>query len=58
LLAADLLDELFLTVHPVTTAEAGAPRIVEGPDGSTTAFELIELSREGDELFTRFRPRR
>ncbi len=58
LLAAGLLDELFLTIHPVTTSEPGAPRIVEGPDGSITEFELTELSREGDELFTRFRPRR
>ena len=58
LIAADLLDELFLTLHPVITGEADAPRIVEGPEGSITAFELVELSREGDELFTRYRPRR
>jgi riboflavin biosynthesis pyrimidine reductase len=58
LLQADLLDELFLTVHPVITGEADAPRIVEGPGGAITEFELIEVSREGDELFTRFRPRR
>ncbi|MFM8518870.1 MAG: dihydrofolate reductase family protein [Solirubrobacterales bacterium] len=54
----ELLDELFLTIHPVITGEAGAPRIVEGPVGAMTSFELVELSREGDELFTRFRPRR
>ena len=53
-----LLDELFLTVHPVITGEPDAPRIVEGPIGSMTSFELVELSREGDELFTRYRPRR
>lgn len=58
LIAADLLDDLFLTLHPVITGEPDAPRIVEGPGGSITAFELVELSREGDELFTRFRPRR
>ena len=58
LIAAELLDELFLTLHPVITGETGAPRIVEGPEGSITAFELVEVSREGDELFTRFRPRR
>ena len=54
----DLLDELFLTVHPVITGEADAPRIVEGPVGARNSFELVELSREGDELFTRYRPRR
>lgn len=54
----DLLDELFLTIHPVITGEADAPRIVEGPVGAMTSFELVELSREGDELFTRFHPRR
>ena len=58
LIAAGLIDELFLTLHPVITGEADAPRIVEGPEGSIEAFELVELSREGDELFTRFRPRR
>ena len=58
LLDADLLDELFLTIHPVTTDEPDAPRIVEGGVGAITAFELVEVSREGDELFTRYRPRR
>ena len=58
LLDAGMLDELFLTIHPVITGEPDAPRIVEGPVGAPMAFELIELSREGDELFTRFRPRR
>lgn len=54
----NLLDELFLTVHPVITGEADAPRIVEGPVGEMASFELVELSREGNELFTRYRPRR
>lgn len=58
LIDRNLLDELFLTIHPVISGEADAPRIVEGPVGAMASFDLVELSREGNELFTRYRPRR
>lgn len=55
LLAAGLVDELFLTLAPLATGEETAPRIVEG--GSLPAplrFKPRWVVRSGDELFLRY----
>jgi riboflavin biosynthesis pyrimidine reductase len=55
LLAAGLVDELFLTVAPLVTADDGEPPIVTGgalhPPG---ALALRWVLRHGDELFLRY----
>jgi riboflavin biosynthesis pyrimidine reductase len=55
LLEADVLDELFLTVAPLVTADAGEPSIIgpgrlEPPAGLTLRWVL----RHGEELFLRY----
>lgn len=56
LLEADCVDELFLTVTPVTTG-GDPPRIVEGAATRIREFELVgALESEGD-LLTRYRRR-
>lgn len=55
LLAADLVDELWLTVCPVLLGGAAAPTLVDGP--GLTAIKrarLLELRRVEDELFLRY----
>jgi riboflavin biosynthesis pyrimidine reductase len=55
LLAAGLLDELFLTVAPLLTADGSEPCIV-GPGGLDPPAELALrwVLRHGDELFLRY----
>jgi riboflavin-specific deaminase-like protein len=58
LLAADVVDELFLTLAPLLAGNAAAPRIVEGDD----LPELLGLALEwvlhhDDELYLRYRIR-
>lgn len=58
LISADLLDELFLTMTPIITAEPDAPRVVEGLSGGPVEFDLVDLLTADGDLFTRYRPRR
>lgn len=52
LLAADLVDELWLTVCPVLLGGASAPTLVDGPGlPLPRRARLREVRREGDELF-------
>jgi riboflavin biosynthesis pyrimidine reductase len=55
LIAAGLLDELFLTVAPLITADSAEPTIVSGaPLDPPTALVLRWVLRHGDELFLRY----
>ena len=59
LLAADLVDELFLTLSPLLTGNAGAPRIVEGDDLPAHARLALEwVLHHDDELYLRYGIRR
>jgi riboflavin biosynthesis pyrimidine reductase len=53
-----LLDELFLTLTPIVTGEADAPRVVEGMSEGPREFELVDVLTADGDLFTRYRPRR
>jgi riboflavin biosynthesis pyrimidine reductase len=56
LLAAGVVDELFLTLSPLLTGNADAPRIVEGEDlPDPLALQLAWVLRHGDELYLRYR---
>ena len=58
LLAAGVVDELFLTVAPLLAGIADAPRIVEGEDlSSPIDMELVWTLRHEDELYLRYRIR-
>jgi riboflavin biosynthesis pyrimidine reductase len=58
LLAAGLVDELFLTLTPILAGNAIAPRIVEGEDlGAPAALALEWVLRHDDELYLRYRIR-
>ena len=55
LLAAGLVDELFLTVAPLLTADDREPAIVTGaPLDPPAALALRWVLRHGDELFLRY----
>ncbi|MFC4950208.1 pyrimidine reductase family protein [Pseudonocardia sp. GCM10023141] len=55
LVAADAVDELCLTVSPLL-AGAGAPRIVDGPDGAIARkMELVTALHEDGVLLLRYR---
>jgi riboflavin-specific deaminase-like protein len=55
LLAADLVDEVFLTVAPIALGGA-APRIATGrDDGAVRAFALVSLHEHASELLLRYR---
>jgi riboflavin biosynthesis pyrimidine reductase len=55
LLAADLVDELFLTVSPLLTGNNDAPRIVEGDDLPNPArLRLAWVLNHDDELYLRY----
>ncbi len=55
LLGAGLVDELFLTVGPLISADEGAPGIVAGPALDPPArLEIRWVLRHGDELFLRY----
>lgn len=53
LTAADLLDEIALTVSPLVVG-GGAPRIVVGDDGPTRRFRLRGLLVDDDVVFTHY----
>jgi riboflavin-specific deaminase-like protein len=56
LLAAGVVDELFLTLAPMLAGTADAPRIVEGEDlPEPLTMQLAWVLRHGDELFLRYR---
>jgi len=58
LLAAGVVDELFLTVAPLLAGIADAPRIVEGEDlAAPIDMELVWTLRHEDELYLRYRIR-
>lgn len=57
LVAADLVDELFVTRGPLLAGGAG-PGLLSGLPEGAIALELAWLLREGDELFARYRVRR
>jgi riboflavin-specific deaminase-like protein len=55
LLAAGLVDELFLTITPLLAGNAVAPRIVEGRDlEAPVALALEWVLRHDDELYLRY----
>jgi len=59
LLAASLVDELFLTISPLLAGRGGAhrPGLVEGVEllpGEQTPATLLSLRRDGDHLFLRY----
>ena len=55
LLAADLVDEVWLTLCPVLLGGARAPTLVDGPGLSAPRpAKLLELRRVDDELFLRY----
>ena len=56
LLAADLVDELFLTLHPKLLGGAAALTIVAGRELVEPAeLELVSLAEGGGELYSRWR---
>jgi riboflavin biosynthesis pyrimidine reductase len=56
LLAAGLVDELFLTLHPKLLGGAAALTIVAGrPLVEPAELELVSLAEAGGELYTRWR---
>ena len=56
LLAADLVDELFLTLNPKLLGGAAALTIVAGREVVEPAeLELVSLAEAASELFTRWR---
>jgi riboflavin-specific deaminase-like protein len=58
LLAAGLVDELFLTLSPLLAGNADAPRIVEGDDlDAPVGLALEWVLRNEDELYLRYRIR-
>ena len=53
--AADVVDELYLTIAPLITGDAEEPNIVEGgrlPEA--VGLELLSVGREGSEVFLRY----
>jgi riboflavin biosynthesis pyrimidine reductase len=54
LVAAGLVDELFITVAPKLEGGAG-PGLVEGLPEHTRELELVWLLEDEGELFTRYR---
>jgi len=59
LLAAGAVDELFVTLAPLLTGNAAAPRIVEGEDLPVPlALALEWVMHHDDELYLRYRIRR
>lgn len=55
--AADLVDELFLTISPKLSGGGAPPRILEGELDDVVPLELVWLLEEDGELFARYRRR-
>ena len=55
--AADLVDELFLTISPKLSGGGAPPRILEGELEDVVPLELAWLLEENGELFARYRRR-
>jgi riboflavin biosynthesis pyrimidine reductase len=54
--AAGVIDELFVTIANVLVGEAGALRILEGPElAAPSRLALRGVLRSGDELYLRYR---
>jgi len=54
---SDLVDELYVTIAPALLGGREAPTLLEGPGLSMQrqrALRLLELHREGDELYCRY----
>ena len=61
LVAADLVDEIYVTIAPTLLGGSGAPTLLGGeglPMRRQTRLRLVEVEREGDELFCRYAVRR
>ena len=57
LVREDLVDELYLTIAPSLLGGSGAPTILEGeglPMRRQIKLRLLEMEREGDELYCRY----
>lgn len=53
--AAGVVDELFLTISPIVTGDAGEPNIVEGGRlAEAGELELLSVRQEGSEVFLRY----
>jgi len=58
LLAAECIDEIFLTLAPKIGSDLHAPRLVDGPaflDSRVPMLDLVHVLVEGSELFLRYR---
>lgn len=58
LLAAGVVDELFLTISPMLAGTPDPLTIVEGGAGEPVDLELVSVLESGGELFLRYRLRR
>jgi riboflavin biosynthesis pyrimidine reductase len=55
LLAADCVDELWLTVSPVWCGGSPDPALAAGPGGFDRRFRPVAVCQGGDEVFVRYR---
>ncbi len=57
LVAADAVDDFFVTISPMVTGESDAPRMLEGELPAPVGLDLVSLSEAEGELFARYRRR-